>query len=142
MPQAVNPESAAPVETQGRALPNNAGPNNAGAAARGSWLSNEILTMISVGIALAMLLVTLLNFTNDRIDRVEVRIDRLETRLDARIDNLDAKIDKLDAKFEAKFDALDAKFDALDAKFDALLLQLTRSNAISAQGTGRDAKPR
>ena len=135
MSQAANPESGAPVETQGRALPTNAGPNNAGAAARGSWLSNEILTMIGVGIALAMLLVTLLNFTNDRIDRVEVRIDRLETRLDA-------KIDKLDVKFEAKFDALEAKFDALDAKFDALLLQLARNNAISAQGAGRAAKPR
>ena len=112
-------------------MPNNAGPNNAGAAARGSWLSNEILTMISVGIALAMLLVTLLNFTNDRIDRVEIRIDRLETRLDARIDRLDDKIDKLDAKF-----------DALDDKFDALLLELTRSNAISAEGAGRAAKPK
>ena len=114
MPQAANPESA---EIQGRALPDNTGPNNAGTAARGSWLSNEILTMVSVGIALAALLIMLLSFTNDRIERVEVRLDRLETRLDDRIDNL-------------------------DAKFDALLLQLARSNAIPAQGAGRTAKPR
>ncbi len=139
MPQAANPES---TEIQGRALPNNTGPNNAGAAARGSWLNNEILTMISVGIALATLLIMLLSFTNDRIERVEVRIDRLETRLDSRIDRLDDKIDKLDTKFDAKFDALDAKFDALDAKFDALLLQLARSNAIPAQRAGRAAKPK
>ena len=88
MPQAANPESAAPVETQGRALPDNTGPNNPGAAARGSWLNNEILTMISVGIALAALLIMLLSFTNDRIERVEVRLDRLETRLGAKFDAL------------------------------------------------------
>lgn len=119
-------------------MPNNAGPNNTGAAARGSWLSNEILTILSVGIALAMLLVMLFSFTNNRIDRLEIR-------LDTRIDRLDDKIDKLDAKFDAKFDRLDAKFDAkfdkLDAKFDALLLELTRSNAISAGGAERAAQP-
>lgn len=138
MPPAANPELADPVENQGRVLPDNAGPNNTGAAARGSWLSNEILTMLSVGIALAMLLVMLFSFTNNRIDRLEIR-------LDTRIDRLDDKIDKLDAKFDAKFDRLDAKFDAkfdkLDAKFDALLLELTRRNAISAGGAERAAQP-
>ena len=119
MPPTANPEMAAP---QGRAAPDNPGPSNA-AAARGSFLNNEILTMISVGIALAMLLVMLFVFTNNRIDRLEIR--------------LDTRIDRLDDKF----DRLDDKFDKLDDKIDALLLELTRNNAISAEGAERAAKP-
>ena len=130
MPPTANPEMAAP---RGRAAPDNPGPNNA-AAARGSFLNNEILTMISVGIALAVLLVMLFVFTNNRIDRLEIR-------LDTRIDRLDDKIDKLDNKIDDKFDKLDTRIDKLDDKIDALLLELTRNNAISAEGAERAAKP-
>ena len=122
MPPTANPEMAAP---RGRAAPDNPEPNNA-AAARGSFLNNEILTMISVGIALAVLLVMLFVFTNNRIDRLEIR--------------LDTRIDRLDDKIDDRIDKLDNKIDRLDDKIDALLLELTRSNAISAEGAERAAK--
>ena len=137
MPPTANPELADPIDPPGRSLPQ---PD--GAAGRGRFLTNEILTILSVGIALAMLLVMLWGNTsthisqvNNRIDRVEDRIGRLEVRLDARIDKLDAKIDKVEAKF-------DARFDTLDAKFDSLLLALARSNVISPAEADRAAKAR
>ena len=144
MPPTANPELADPIDPQGRSLPQ---PD--GAAGRGRFLTNEILTMLSVGIALAVLSVMLWGNTgthisqvNNRIDRVEDRIDRLEVRLDARIDKLDDKIDKVEAKFDARFDKLDDKFDTLDAKFDSLLLALARSNVISPAEADRAAKAR
>ena len=144
MPSAANPELADPIDPQGRSLPQ---PD--GAAGRGRFLTNEILTILSVGIALAVLLVMLWGNTsthisqvNNRIDRVEDRIGRLEVRLDARIDKLDDKIDKVEAKFDARFDKLDDKFDTLDAKFDSLLLALARSNVISPAEADRAAKAR
>ena len=147
MPPAANPELADPIDPQGRSLPQ---PD--GAAGRGRFLTNEILTILSVGIALAVLSVMLWGNTsthisqvNNRIDRVEDRIGRLEVRLDARIDKLDDRIDKLDAKIDKlddKFDTLDDKFDTLDAKFDSLLLALARSNVISPAEADRAAKAR
>ncbi len=127
MPPTPNPELADP---QGRSLPQ---PD--GAAGRGRFLTNEILTILSVGIALAMLLVMLWGNTSIHISQMNNRIDRLEVRLDARIDKLDDKIDKVEAKF-------DARFDTLDAKFDSLLLALARSNVISPAEADRAAKAR
>ena len=137
MPPAANPELADPIDPQGRSLPQ---PD--GAAGRGRFLTNEILTILSVGIALAMLSVMLWGNTSTHISQVNNRIDRLEVRLDAGIDKLDDKIDKVEAKFDARFDKLDDKFDTLDAKFDSLLLALARSNVISPAEADRAAKAR
>ena len=130
MPPAANPELADPIDPQGRSLPQ---PD--GAAGRGRFLTNEILTILSVGIALAVLLVMLWGNTSTHISQVNNRIDRLEDRLDARID-------KVEAKFDARFDKLDDKFDTLDAKFASLLLALARSNVISPAEADRAAKAR
>ncbi len=146
MPQVTNPELIDPVP-QGGSLP-----DADGAANRGRHVNNEILTMLSIGIALAGLLILLWGNTNthisrldDRINRVEDRIDRLEAKLDAGIDKLDARIDKLDAridKLDDKIDKLDDKIDKLDVKFDSLLLALARSNVISPAEADRAAKSR
>ena len=119
MPPAANPELADPIDPQGRSLPQ---PD--GAAGRGRFLTNEILTILSVGIALAVLSVMLWGNTSTHISQVNNRIDRLEDRLDAGIDKLDDK------------------FDTLDAKFDSLLLALARSNVISPAEADRAAKAR
>ncbi len=83
MGQVTNPELSDPIGPQGGSLPK---PD--GTAGRGRRVSSEIVTMLSVGIALAGLSIMLWGNTNTRIDRLEDkvdnRLDRVESKLDAK----------------------------------------------------------
>ncbi len=127
MAQVTNPEL---VDPQGR-LP----PKTDGAADRGSRITNEIVTMLGVGVALAGLLIMLWGNTN-------TRIYRLEDKIDNRIDRVEDRIDRVESKLDARIDKLDDKIDTLDAKFDALLLALAQNGVISPAEAERAAESR
>ena len=75
----------------------------------GVYVSAEIITMLSTGVALLAVMLGALY-------RQDARLERLEARLNARFDKVDARFDKVDARFEK----VDARFDTVDERFQCL----------------------
>ena len=67
-------------------------------------VSQETLTILGVGIALAGIIFASNGQISDRIDRLDARLDRLETRigrLETRMDRLEIRVDRLDVRLAA-----------------------------------------
>ena len=82
----------------------------------GVYVSAEIITMLSTGVALLAVMLGALY-------RQDARLERLEARLNARFEKVDARFDKVDARFEkvdARFEKVDARFDTVDERFQRL----------------------
>ena len=65
-------------------------------------MSNEILTMIGIGITLGLFIWRITRRIESRIDRLEIRIDRLE----ARIDGIHEQINELRKELHKQIDEL------------------------------------
>lgn len=88
-------------------------------------MTGEIITMIGVGIALAVF--------NWRV------MVRLENRLDGRIDRLDARIDRLDARIdrlELRFTGLEKEVHEFARQFSELRGEIRGSRQRPDQGIG------
>ena len=67
-------------------------------------MSPELIAILTVGVALAGLMLTLLTRIDRRIDRLEQRVDRLEQRLEQRIDDLAERLARLEGLIAARLD--------------------------------------
>ena len=83
-------------------------------------MSPELIGILSVGVALAALILAAMQRVDRRFERVDKRIDALETRVDKRIDALEARIDKRIDGVEARIAALEKGQARLEGLLDGL----------------------
>ena len=87
-------------------------------------MTPEMIAIVSVGVALAGLILTLFIRTERRFEQMEARIDsrfeQMETRIDRRFEHTDTSIRESEQRLDAKIVTLDAKIVALDSRVSVI----------------------
>ena len=84
-------------------------------------MSQELIGMIGIGIALAVFMARTMSRMESRLNQ---RMDRLETRLDQRMDQLEARLNQRMDQLETRMDQLEQRMAQLEqrmAHLDGLL---------------------
>jgi predicted nuclease with TOPRIM domain len=81
-------------------------------------VSQETLTIIGVGIALAGIIFASNGQLGDRIDRLDARLDRLEIRI--------GRLETLIGRIETRMDQLETRVDHLDVRLAAVEKETAR----------------
>lgn len=99
-------------------------------------MSAELIGLLSVGVALGVLMVTLWRSTN-------ARLERLEDQTNARFDRLDARFERREDQTNARFERLEDRFETLDARQYEMAQTLARIEArqIDAAAPESEGEP-
>ena len=97
-------------------------------------MTPEMIAIISVGVALAGLMVTLFIRIDRRFEQMEARINRrfeqMEARNERRFEQTDTSIRESEQRLDAKIAALDAKVVTLDHRVATLELGQARLEGL------------
>ena len=83
-------------------------------------MSAELIGILSVGVALAALLLTSVNNLRDEMRALREDMRRTENRLDALEQRMETRLDALEQRMETRLDALEQRMARLEGVLDGL----------------------